>query len=130
MRIIRKSVYWALEVVVMDMDDVAYGLYQDFRKARMARGLQQEALARDLGVAQPRIAELEARLRDGKLTKQMQLFLRAAAAMGLVPVLVPAEVAEATRTTDLGPMVRSTWDEVFVDLAGDDEDEVEAAPTP
>jgi|GEM_PF-1752330 len=114
----------------MDMDDVAYGLYQDFRKARMARGLQQEALARDLGVAQPRIAELEARLRDGKLTKQMQLFLRAAAAMGLVPVLVPAEVAEATRTTDLGPMVRSTWDEVFVDLAGDDEDEVEAAPTP
>lgn len=108
----------------MDIADVSREIHDTIRGARTARGMAQETLAQALNVPQSRIAEFESRLRNGRPTKQVSMLLQAAAALGLVPMFVPEDAAdevkaiiEARQSTSLP----SVWDEVFIDLSGDDE---------
>lgn len=115
----------------MDINDVSHRLYETFRQARSAKGIPQEALAQELHVSQPRVAEMEARLRDGRLTKQTALIFQTAAALGLVPMFIPAEAADrvaAVVQDAQAEAVRSTWDEVFIDLGAEDESSLAPAP--
>lgn len=108
----------------MDVANVSRDIHDTLKGARTASGMAQEALALALGVTQPRVAEFEARLRDGRPTKQVMMLLEAAAALGLVPMFVPKDAADAVRAVieeKRSPAIRSVWDEVFVDL-GDDTD--------
>ncbi|MGE7156022.1 helix-turn-helix domain-containing protein [Methylorubrum rhodesianum] len=109
----------------MDVTEITRQIHDTIRNARTAKGMPQEALAQSLGIPQPRIAELEARLRDGRPTKQVSLLLQAAAAVGLVPMFVPEEAVHAVKAAveaaQMEPLP-SVWDEVFVDLSEDHEE--------
>ncbi|MGC6330323.1 helix-turn-helix transcriptional regulator [Rhizorhabdus sp. FW153] len=103
---------------------------EQLRRLRVERGWSQPALAERLGRSRPRISELERDLASNRLGRdRLTLFADICDALDVVPVLVPRARAEevlhlvGTSTSGdrrAGP-VRSSFDELFVDL-GDEEE--------
>lgn len=78
----------------MTSKDVASSMYDQLKVAQRRLGKTQVGLAREIGVPQPRISEFETRMRDGEVTKQMELLILTAEKLGLVPMLVPEGALE------------------------------------
>jgi len=98
--------------------------------ARKRRRMTQPDIARRLGRDQARISGLERDMLDERLGRdRLTLFAETCDALDLVPVLVPrararaiiAELAGQPGTRSDPSTLRSTYDEVFVDL-GSEED--------
>lgn len=99
------------------------------RERRHDRKLTQPQLAQRLGRSTPRISELEKELLADRIGKdRLGLLVEICDALNLVPMLVPAEKAQAVRRSIAGGSSTSStasgrvFDDVFVDLS-DDEDE-------
>ncbi|MDT9600856.1 helix-turn-helix domain-containing protein [Sphingosinicella rhizophila] len=106
------------------------GLGRQLKQARARRKLTQPALGRRLGRDRARISELERDLVTNRLGRdRLTLFAEICDALDLIPVLVPRAQAgsilaaqeEGTNEFVLGRSHRSTFDEVFVDLADEDD---------
>jgi transcriptional regulator with XRE-family HTH domain len=98
--------------------------------SRKRRRMTQPDIARRLGRDQARISGLERDMLDGRLGRdRLTLFAEMCDALDLVPVLVPRAKARAIlaelaaqpgiRSDPSSP--RSTYDEVFVDLGGEED---------
>jgi len=111
--------------------DIFAGLGHQIRARRAQKGLTQPELASRLGRNQARISELERDLIRGRLGRdRLTLFVEMCDALDLVPILVPRSRAGEVRAlidgdakgADAGRTVRPVFDELFVDLGDDDED--------
>lgn len=106
-------------------------LGEQLRGWRERRGMTQPALARRLGRDPARISELERDLRGGRWGRdRLTLFAEICDALDLVPVLVPRARAEAVRNQaqDTPPAAAarpsiSTFDDLFVDLSADEDED-------
>lgn len=108
-------------------------LGEALRTARKTKGLTQSQLAKRLGREQGRVSELETDLARGRMGKdRLTLLVEMCDALDLVPVLLPR--AEALSRTQVSPAPgspplsahvapRSAFDELFIDLGEDEEDE-------
>jgi len=104
-------------------------LGSQLQRARRDRGLTQPQVASRVGRDPARISELERDLRRGRLGRdRLTLVAEICDALDLIPVLVPAAQAARFRalawpSPEIGalPLPRSTFDDVFVDLGGEDE---------
>ncbi len=103
---------------------------EQLRTLRAERGWSQPALAERLGRNRARISELERDLASNRLGRdRLTLFAEICDALDVVPVLAPKARAEEVRQligkSTLGDVrttpVRSSFDELFVDL-GDEEE--------
>jgi transcriptional regulator with XRE-family HTH domain len=100
------------------------------RRWRERRGMSQPALAQRLGRDRARISELERDLIGERWGRdRLTLFAEICDALDVVPVLVPRHLAstilanaEGEKAVDLSRPVPSRFDQLFVDLS-DDEDE-------
>ncbi|GGJ34923.1 XRE family transcriptional regulator [Sphingopyxis bauzanensis] len=99
------------------------------RVLRAERAWSQPVLAARLGRDRARISELERDLAGNRLGRdRLTLFAEICDAFDVVPVLVPrARAAEVQRSVEKSTMsevhsvpVRSTFDELFVDLGDED----------
>ena len=98
---------------------------------RERRSMSQLGLAQRLGRDRARISELERDLIGGRQGRdRLTLFAEICDALDLVPLLVPRSQAsairdqvEGTRGIDFNQPVRSTFDELFVDLGEDEEED-------
>lgn len=106
-------------------------LGEQLRGQRQKRGLNQPDLARRLGRNPSRISELERDLLGGRLGRdRLTLFAEICDALDLVPVLVPRSRAGEIRRMLEGEgrsarparTVPSAFDDLFVDLGDEDED--------
>lgn len=102
------------------------------RNWRSKKGLSQPALAQRLGRNRARISELERDLANERWGRdRLTLFAETCDALDLVPVLVPRGrateilrlVEGAEGSADFHRPVRSAFDELFVDLGDEDEEE-------
>jgi transcriptional regulator with XRE-family HTH domain len=106
-------------------------LGEQLRGWREKRGMTQPALAQRLGRDRARISELERDLIGGRWGRdRLTLLAEICDALDLVPVLVPRAQADAIRNKaagtqgiDFNPPLRSPFDEFFVDLSDDEEEE-------
>lgn len=113
------------------MHDVFSILGEQLRFWRRERRLTQPALAERLGRDRARISELERDLIGGRWGRdRLTLFAELCDALDLVPVLVPRARANDIRNMVGGRSqphvpqpVRSAFDELFVDLDGDSEED-------
>ena len=106
-------------------------LGEQLRCWRERRSMSQVGLAQRLGRDRARISELERDLigsRQGR--NRLTLFAEICDALDLVPLLVPRSQASAIRDQVEGRQgigfnrpVRSTFDELFVDLGEDEEED-------
>lgn len=111
-------------------NDLLSPLGLSLRERRHERGMTQPQLARRLGRSTPRISELEKELLADRIGKdRLALLVEICDALDLVPMLVPAEKAQAVRrsispgSSTSSPVASGrVFDDVFVDLS-DDEDE-------
>lgn len=103
---------------------------EQLRALRAERGWSQPALAERLGRNRARISELERDLASNRLGRdRLTLFAEICDALDVVPVLVPraraAEVRQLVGKSTMGDVrtvpVRSSFDELFIDL-GDEEE--------
>ena len=109
-------------------DDIFLVLGEQLRAWRKRRKLSQPALAQRLGRDRARISELERDLMSARWGRdRLTLFAEICDALDLEPVLVPRSRAQDIRAM-IGEKsvpafrepVRSTFDELFIDLdAGD-----------
>lgn len=89
------------------------------------------ALASQMGIPQPRLSELEGRMRNGNVSKQLELLLATAETLGLVAVLVPQGAVEHVKGAiddyEIAQRIgrRSQFDEIYDEVA-----EEEAQPVP
>ncbi len=112
--------------------DFLTAIGEALRARRQQRGLSQPDLAHRLGRSRARITELEVDLLRGRVGRdRLGLLAEACDALDLTPVLVPRERAQAVqRLLSNAPGQRialtsgRTFDDVFVDLADDDEEGV------
>ncbi|CAN7654118.1 helix-turn-helix domain-containing protein [Rhizobium sp. LjRoot258] len=102
------------------------------RTVRKRRGLSQTDLGTRLGRDRARVSELERDLANNRLGRdRLTLFAEICDALDLVPVLVPRpRVSEVRQLIDEGTsegrrsrQVPTAFDELFVDLDEDDEEE-------
>lgn len=101
------------------------------RHWRDRRSMSQRGLAQRLGRDRARISELERDLSGSRWGRdRLTLFAEVCDALDLVPVLVPRAQANAIREQveggsgiDFNQPVRSAFDELFVDLGEDEEEE-------
>ncbi len=111
--------------------DIFSVLGEQLRCWRERRSMSQVGLAQRLGRDRARISELERDLigsRQGR--DRLTLFAEICDALDLVPLLVPRSQASAIRDQVEGRQgigfnrpVRSTFDELFVDLGEDEEED-------
>lgn len=100
-------------------------LIEQIEEARQLRGLSKSALAGLIERPPSRLSEFMKNLRTGTPSRdRMALFLALCDSLGVVPVLVPREVSRDVadsvwRRHSEEPAPR-VFDEVFVDLGGDD----------
>lgn len=103
---------------------------EQLRALRAERSWSQPALAERLGRNRARISELERDLASNRLGRdRLTLFAEICDALDVVPVLVPraraAEIRQLVGKSIMGDVrtvpVRSSFDELFVDL-GDEEE--------
>ncbi|WP_100239965.1 helix-turn-helix transcriptional regulator [Sphingobium sp. LB126] len=112
-------------------NDVFSLLGDQLRCWRERRSMSQLGLAQRLGRDRARISELERDLIGGRQGRdRLTLFAEICDALDLVPLLVPRSQAsairdqvEGTRSIDFNQPVRSTFDELFVDLGEDEEED-------
>ncbi|GFZ78405.1 helix-turn-helix domain-containing protein [Sphingobium fuliginis] len=110
--------------------DIFSILGDQLRQWRGRRSMSQLGLARRLGRDRARISELERDLIGGRRGRdRLTLFAEICDALDLVPVLVPRAQAstvrdqvEGARGIDFNRPVRSTFEELFVDLDEDEEE--------
>ncbi|WP_048578269.1 helix-turn-helix transcriptional regulator [Sphingobium sp. CFD-2] len=110
--------------------DIFSILGDQLRHWRGRRSMSQLGLARRLGRDRARISELERDLIGGRRGRdRLTLFAEICDALDLVPVLVPRAQASAVRNQvegargiDFNHPVRSTFEELFVDLDEDEEE--------
>jgi len=113
--------------------DIARSLGQQLVESRRARGLTQRRLAERVRITPARIAEMEADLLNGRsLRDRLTLLIALCDVLDVVPVLVPrsrvqdvnALLGRGTADAPAGAgNARSVFDEVYVDLGDDEEDE-------
>lgn len=105
---------------------------EQLRGLRKARGISQPALAERTGRDRARISELERDLlRDRWGRDRLTLFAEICDILDVVPILVPRSraseirdlVADPGAPIDFRQPVRSTFDELFVDLGEPEEDD-------
>lgn len=112
-----------------------YSIFQSLGRqlklARTTRGMTQPDLARRLGRDRARISELERDLLNERFGRdRLTLLAEICDALHLVPILVPENDAAAHLARIGAPPVASagsgetpsTFDEVFVDLSGEEGD--------
>ena len=112
-------------------EDIFALLGQQLRYWRKRRSMRQLGLAQRLGRDRARISELERDLIGGRQGRdRLTLFAEICDVLDLVPILVPRPQASAirdqvedTRGIDFNQPVRSTFDELFVDLGEDEEED-------
>lgn len=110
-------------------NDLLSPLGAALRERRHERGLTQPQLAHRLGRSTPRISELEKELLADRLGKdRLSLLVEICDALDLVPMLIPAEKAQAVRrliaretsiSTPVAP--GRVFDDIFVDLTDEDD---------
>lgn len=106
-------------------------LGDQLRGWRVKRAMTQPALAQRLGRDRARISELERDLIGGRWGRdRLTLFAEICDALDLVPVLVPRAQAQEIRnqiegkqSIDFNQPLKSPFDELFVDLSGNDEED-------
>jgi len=104
-------------------------LGDQLKRARQRRNMTQPDLAARVGRDRARISELERDLLNGRMGRdRLTLLAEICDALDLVPVLMSRrdaatlrEEAAPMRAPPLSSRPRSTFDEVFVDLADPDE---------
>lgn len=107
----------------MSIREVSADIYAQLKAAQDGQHVTQRSLAHDLGVPQPRLSEMEGRIKSGEVTKQMELLLLAADRLGLVPMLVPKDVVPAVKTVIQDYSVsqrigrRSQFDQIWGEVA-------------
>lgn len=124
-------------------DNILEMLGASVKAARRRKGLTQTQLAERLGREQGRVSELETDLARGRLGKdRLTLLVEICDALDMIPVLLPRAQARAMNAAMLTPDVgrfavqgsvmsqtsvapRSTFDEMFVDLSQDEEDQAD-----
>jgi transcriptional regulator with XRE-family HTH domain len=109
---------------------IAENLGAQLRQARTGRSMTQPDLATRLGRDRARISELERDLLQGRIGRdRLALLLDICDALDLVPMLVPVEKLSAVqgalqqgegRVLSSSP-TSTAFDDVFVDLSGEDE---------
>ncbi len=100
------------------------------RQRRRERGLTQPELAKRVDRSPPRISELETSLEQGRLGRdRLSLLVELCDALDLMPLLIPRERVQAVQRVLAGGVAESgapgpgrAFDDVFVDLSGDDDD--------
>ena len=112
--------------------EIFHELGTQLRQARKARHLTQPQLAMRLGRDRARISDLERDLLNSRFGKdRLTLLADICDALDLVPVLVPRAQAKSARAAALpagtAPPSKesrtSAFEDVFVDLTEEDEDE-------
>lgn len=98
-------------------------IYERVRKARTQRHLSQKDLARKLNLPQPRISELETKLKSGNMTEQFKLVADLAEQLGLSLMMIPneivADVQSKIQDFDIEQQFgsKSIFDQIFDDVA-------------
>jgi transcriptional regulator with XRE-family HTH domain len=108
--------------------DIFPALGEQLLRARRAKGYTQPDLAERLGRDRARISDFERDLRNDRLGRdRLTLFAEMCDALDLIPVLMPR--AEARPYLDrphtqnrVAPSQPTPFDELFVDLSGEDDD--------
>ena len=106
-------------------------LGEQLLRLRDERGMSQSALAERLGRNRARVSELERDLAGGRWGRdRLTLFAEICDALDVVPVMVPRAQADAVRSQIEGARsveyrqpVNSPFDELFVDLGEDGEED-------
>lgn len=97
-------------------------IYDRVRKARTQRHLSQNDLARKLNLPQPRISELETRLKSGNMTEQFKLVADLAEQLGLSLMMIPNEIVPDVQSKiqdfDIEQQFgsKSVFDQIFDDV--------------
>jgi transcriptional regulator with XRE-family HTH domain len=113
-------------------DSIFAVLGNQLRSWRSKRGFSQPALARRLGRDRARISELERDLTSERWGRdRLTLFAETCDALDIIPVLVPRgranEILRMVESPgggmDFYQPVRSTFDELFIDLSADEEND-------
>ncbi len=102
------------------------------RSRRRERGLSQPDLAYRLGRTRSRVTELELDLINGRIGRdRLGLLVEACDALDLTIILAPSDRAQAVQhllsggtSQPIAPHSGRAFDDVFVDLAEDDEEDV------
>ncbi|MDP9812286.1 transcriptional regulator with XRE-family HTH domain [Rhizobium tibeticum] len=114
------------------IDTIFTTLGTQLRSVRKRRGMSQPDLGTRLGRDRARISELERDLANNRLGRdRLTLFAEICDALDLVPVLVPRSrvsevrqlIDEETSESRRSRQVPTAFDELFVDLGEDDEEE-------
>lgn len=103
----------------MSADNFSVQIYDRVKSARAQRKLSQQELAKRLHVSQPRISELETKLRTGNVSDQVRLIAGVAEQLGMSLMLVPNELVPSVNSIiqdyeieqRVGP--KSIFDQIF-----------------